>query len=462
MKNLLIPIAVSLLGLAFVAPPAQAQPEVWLREKSGATEFDGDVTVSLACGQSTWVSLKTSDVGGPQFKPSYIQVPWSLDEPDEILVTLSSSHNDVSFLDSARNVSGSRFNGNTTGTGSDAEPVYEPYSKYVAQRGWANEITVRRWDGFWGDLEKKTLWVSPRSAAREDQLEEPGCAARGDGRVRCDWQVRVGTDGDYFNVRRQCDATPNTPVDVTITATIVGHIVGDYSDPDSQNIFGHTANSAPYVPDPVIVPEPVAVGVGVPSNESDQGTGTDTGTTPAPNPHADLIAAVRGYAAETENGQDHVDRWLRVLAAFGDDNGQTPMTAAEAQTYADRGWTRWEPVVTALTGLETAPTPEPESESQTQPETQPTTETEVEPAACVPDELVNDVRGYSEETVSTDSELQSAYVERWLRVLQTFAGTANDSTIMLPAEARTYRDKGWARWIPVVAALECLEERATP
>ena len=68
-----------------------------------------------------------------------------------------------------------------------------------------------------------------------------------------------------------------------------------------------------------------------------------------------LVAQVRGYAAETHQGQAHVDRWMRVLAAFGDDNGYTPMTAAEAQTHADRGWQRWVPVVDALAALEAVP-----------------------------------------------------------------------------------------------------------
>ncbi len=68
-----------------------------------------------------------------------------------------------------------------------------------------------------------------------------------------------------------------------------------------------------------------------------------------------LVAQVRGYAAETYHGQEHVDRWKRVLAAFGDDNGYTAMTAAEAQTHADRGWQRWVPVVAALEALEAAP-----------------------------------------------------------------------------------------------------------
>ncbi len=71
-----------------------------------------------------------------------------------------------------------------------------------------------------------------------------------------------------------------------------------------------------------------------------------------------LVAQVRGYAAETWKHPDHVKRWKQVLAAFGDDNGYTAMTAAEAQTYADRGWQRWVPVAAALAALEAAPEPQ--------------------------------------------------------------------------------------------------------
>ena len=70
-----------------------------------------------------------------------------------------------------------------------------------------------------------------------------------------------------------------------------------------------------------------------------------------------LVALVRGYAAETWKHPDHVKRWMRVLAAFGDDNGYTPMTAAEAQTHADKGWQRWVPVAAALAALEAAQQP---------------------------------------------------------------------------------------------------------
>ena len=67
-----------------------------------------------------------------------------------------------------------------------------------------------------------------------------------------------------------------------------------------------------------------------------------------------LIATIEGYAAETEKGEEHVERWKRVLGALGVGTHADPMTAAEAQTYADRGWDRWLPVVGALEVVEAA------------------------------------------------------------------------------------------------------------
>ena len=56
----------------------------------------------------------------------------------------------------------------------------------------------------------------------------------------------------------------------------------------------------------------------------------------------------------------HTDRWDRALLAFGETVADTtlePMTAAEAQTYADRGWNPWVEVAAALRELENqAPT----------------------------------------------------------------------------------------------------------
>ena len=62
----------------------------------------------------------------------------------------------------------------------------------------------------------------------------------------------------------------------------------------------------------------------------------------------------------------HTARWDRALLAFGEtvsDASLTPMTAAEAQAFADRGWTRWVEVAEALRQIESggvraaAPTP---------------------------------------------------------------------------------------------------------
>ena len=75
---------------------------------------------------------------------------------------------------------------------------------------------------------------------------------------------------------------------------------------------------------------------------------------------AQLLSDVQGYAGEHRpNSPDHVERWSRVLAAFGESNGYSnnPMTASEAQAQADRGLARWVPVVTALECLEATPPP---------------------------------------------------------------------------------------------------------
>ncbi len=70
-------------------------------------------------------------------------------------------------------------------------------------------------------------------------------------------------------------------------------------------------------------------------------------------PDAALIANIRAWRSETHHGQAHVDRWTRVLIAFKVETGSlAPMSATEAQTYADKGWTRWEPVVAALKAMQ--------------------------------------------------------------------------------------------------------------
>ncbi len=70
-----------------------------------------------------------------------------------------------------------------------------------------------------------------------------------------------------------------------------------------------------------------------------------------------LLAEAQLAASETWRASDHVERWSRVLAAFGVENAwsSNPMTVAEAQAQADRGLKRWAPVAPALECLEKEP-----------------------------------------------------------------------------------------------------------
>ena len=86
-----------------------------------------------------------------------------------------------------------------------------------------------------------------------------------------------------------------------------------------------------------------------------------------------LLADAQLAASETHRSPDHVERWSRVLAAFGVDNAYSnnPMTIAEAQAQADRGLKRWAPVAPALECLANQPqeTPQQEEEEEVTPTT---------------------------------------------------------------------------------------------
>ena len=99
--------------------------------------------------------------------------------------------------------------------------------------------------------------------------------------------------------------------------------------------------------------------------DDDEADEEQTGHTVDP----DVIAKVRELASQTQHGTAHVNRWNRVLVAFGEHDGTGvtggPMTAAEAREMADRHSSPvWDEVVAELTALEAAsaqtppPTPE--------------------------------------------------------------------------------------------------------
>ena len=88
------------------------------------------------------------------------------------------------------------------------------------------------------------------------------------------------------------------------------------------------------------------------------GTGGDTGAVAqGQGQYADLIAQMKEWRNDPEwsHLKEHTDRWDRALLAFGEtveDTTLSPMTAAEAQGFADRGWERWVEVAKALRVLE--------------------------------------------------------------------------------------------------------------
>ena len=79
-----------------------------------------------------------------------------------------------------------------------------------------------------------------------------------------------------------------------------------------------------------------------------------------------LLAEAQLAASETYRSPDHVERWSRVLAAFGEENSYSsnPMTIAEAQAQADRGLQRWAPVAPALECLASQPVEDAQQEEE--------------------------------------------------------------------------------------------------
>ncbi len=158
-------------------------------------------------------------------------------------------------------------------------------------------------------------------------------------------------------------------------------------------------------------------------------------------PDAKLVVDIRRWRGETRYGQEHVDRWTRVLIALGVETGSlAPMTVSEAEAHLPRGRKRWERVVAELQRKEAhefgAANPPPA----------------IDPA------VVADARRYAAETGRGGK-----HVRRWKRVLFALTGGAEGiEPGMVSSEARTYVARGWARWEPVVEALRALEAGAPP
>ena len=130
------------------------------------------------------------------------------------------------------------------------------------------------------------------------------------------------------------------PVPMTLTVTVTPEYVDKNGDTQQLASLAGTATLA-------VGPGSDALSASAESTDS-----------PAPACVSDaLLAEARTAASETWRSSGHVERWSRVLAAFGESNAwsSNPMTVAEAQAQADRGLQRWAPVAPALECLEKEP-----------------------------------------------------------------------------------------------------------
>ena len=141
------------------------------------------------------------------------------------------------------------------------------------------------------------------------------------------------------------------PVPMTLTVTVTPEYVDKNGDTQQLASLAGTATLA-------VGPGSDALSASAESTDS-----------PAPACVSDaLLADARKATTETwRTSPGHVERWSRVLAAFGESNAwsSNPMTVAEAQAQADRGLQRWKPVAPALECLENKPEEQPaEAEAQ--------------------------------------------------------------------------------------------------
>ncbi len=183
---------------------------------------------------------------------------------------------------------------------------------------------------------------------------------------------------------------------------------------------------------------------------SSQSAGTvavsDNDAAPAPTGpvlDAQLESDVRSYAAETHHGTLHVNRWKRVLEAFGLEqySDLEPTTLDEARVHVDIGRPRWIPVLAHMIALD-AVNPQPTLTPPSNPQ--------------VDAQVLATARSKAGET-----HHGAKHANRWKRVLEAF-GDADYPNIepITAAGAQVYANI-WSGWTPIAAQLRLIEASAT-
>ncbi len=143
----------------------------------------------------------------------------------------------------------------------------------------------------------------------------------------------------------------NAQEDMTLTVTVTPEYVDGNGITQRMDALAATASLD-------IGPSAQSLGGGTNDGDGGQVSAGEGDSRMAACVSAELLADVQEYAGETwRTSPDHVERWSRVLAAFGVSNAYSsnPMTVAEAKAQADRGLQRWMPVAPALQCLENPP-----------------------------------------------------------------------------------------------------------
>ena len=261
------------------------------------------------------------------------------------------------------------------------------------------------------------------------------------------------TEGDpaVFTLTATPAPADGLPVTVTITAD------GDYGAvTGSRTVTVPTAGTAQFLvatsddsvdeSDGSVTVTINAAGGGYTVSAS-QGTGTvnvsdDDDAPVGPVLDAQLEADVRSYAAETHHGALHVNRWKRVLVAFGleDYAGLEPTTLDEARVHVDIGRPRWIPVLAHMTAMDAAdPQPQPARGN---------VQVDAQALATARSKAAQTHGGVK-------------HVNRWKRVLEAFGDSDYPGIEPLTAAGAQVYANVWSAWDQVAAQLKLIEAAAT-
>ena len=158
---------------------------------------------------------------------------------------------------------------------------------------------------------------------------------------------------------------------------------------------------------------------------------------------AQLEADVRSYAAETQHGTLHVNRWKRVLEAFGleDYAGLEPTTLDEARVHVDIGRPRWIPVLAHMVAMDAADPQPPPARGSVQVDAQ----------------VLATARSKAAQTHGGVK-----HVNRWKRVLEAFGDGDYPGVEPLTAAGAQVYANVWSGWDQVAAQLRLIEAAADP